>query len=509
MSAEETSPDVELAELAPGGAAVAEPELGMLTARLVRGSAIYAVANFGIKALNFFLLPLYTRFLTPADYGTIALAETVAAVVTAIFGLGLEPGIRRLYFQYVDRVDELARYLSSVLRFSALVTSAVVTVALVVGPTLMARADPHLAVPFHPYIALAIGAAALTQFVQYRLALCQAEARPRQYGWLAFVFFMATACAAIVFVVVLRWGAYGMLLGKMIAAGALAAVSIGLMWRWLREPMELRFIRETLPLALPLVPHSLMALGLVVADRFILEHYRSLDEVGLYSLAYTLGMAMYLVALSIGQAWQTIYFDTARTDNAAGRRMLGEVSSSLCVFLCGIALTGALLAPDFVRILDSRYHPAGRLIPWIIGGYLLHAFFGLFHLAVLQGKRTKFILFASAVAFAVNLALNLWWVPKWGMYGAAYATLAAYALEALLMYVYAQRVFALPYQWLRIVTALGVVAAGLALTQMDGRGAMHLGLMLAALIAGWILLWSLGARTVAAPLLQTLRRASR
>ncbi len=47
----------------------------------MRGSALYALANFGIKALNFFLLPLYTRFLTPADYGVISLAETVAAVV--------------------------------------------------------------------------------------------------------------------------------------------------------------------------------------------------------------------------------------------------------------------------------------------------------------------------------------------------------------------------------------------------------------------------------------------
>src|SRR5207249_3977473 len=128
--------------------------------------------------------------------------------------------------------------------------------------------------------------------------------------------------------------------------------------------------------------------GLVVADRFILERYRSLDEVGLYSLAYTLGMVMYLVSLSIAQAWQTIYFDTARAGDVTGRSMLGRLSSSLAIFLSAIAFIGVLIAPELTSVLDARYRAVGRLIPWIIGGYLLHALFGLFHLSALQGKRT-------------------------------------------------------------------------------------------------------------------------
>lgn len=506
---EQPTAEVELAELAGGGGAVAEPDLGAVAARLVRGSAIYALANFGIKALNFFLLPLYTRFLTPADYGVISLAETVAGVLATLFGMGLEPGVRRLFFQYVEDAGELARYLSSLLRFAVLVSGVVVALALLAGPTLLRWADPHFSVPFYPYVALAIGGVALSQFVQYRLGLFQAQARPRAYGLLALAFFLLTAGCAIALVVVLRWGAYGMLMGKLAAAAVMALVSFWLLRHWLRDAMQWRFVRETLPLSLPLVPHSLMAVGLVVADRFILERYRSLDEVGLYSLAYTLGMAMYLVALSIGQAWQTIYFDTARTGDPAGRRMLGHLSSSLAVFLSGIGLLGALLAPDFVRVLDPRYYPIGRLIPWIIGGYLLHAFFGLFHLSALQGKRTQFILFASAVAFAGNLALNLWWVPIWGMYGAAYATLAAYALEALLMYVYAQHVFSLPYQWGRMVLALAVFAGGLGLTQLSWHSPLRPLAMLAALAAGWTVLWYLGARSVGGPLLQAVRRLGR
>src|SRR5260370_858543 len=64
--------------------------------RLLRSSAVYAVANFGIKSLSFLLLPLYTRFLAPADYGVISLAETLAALIAIVGGLGLGSALGRL-----------------------------------------------------------------------------------------------------------------------------------------------------------------------------------------------------------------------------------------------------------------------------------------------------------------------------------------------------------------------------------------------------------------------------
>ncbi len=483
-----------LAEVEAPEIAVAPP-IGVVASRLLRGSVVYAVATFATKALNFFLLPLYTRFLTPADYGTIALAETVAAALAACFGLGLEPGMRRLYFQYVGDRDHLGPYLSSVLRFAAASTVVIVAVVLLAGPALLRELDPHLAMPFYPCAALAIGTAALAQVIQYRLGLYQAEERPRSYALLATASTVLTAMAAIALVVFMRWGAVGMLLGKLVAAAVLAGTALVLLRHWLRFPTRWQYVRETLPLALPLIPQNLMALGLFAADRFILERYRSLEEVGLYSLAYTFGMAMYLVASSIGQAWQTIFFDVAR-QGGEGRTTLGRLSSGLAIFLVSVAVFGTLIAQDFTRVLDPRYRAVGGLIPWIIAAYLAHAWFGLFHLAAWQGKRTKFILLATGLACAANIALNLWWIPRWGMYGAAYATAAAYALEALLMYFYAQRLYRLAYQSGRMAAALAVLSVALAASQVSWRASSRPLVMLAVLVLSFTLLWLLGGRSV-------------
>ncbi len=423
------------------GAAVAAQDASALAGRLVRGSVIYGVTNFGLKAANFLLLTVYARYLAPADFGVISLSEIVAAVVAGLCSLGLDGALRRMYFHYVDQPSTLARYVCTVLRFGAVVTFALTGAALVLGPGLLSRIAPQFEVPFYPYIAIAIVTAAASQLVDYRFGLYQSEQRPRAYSAFSATSFALTTVAALIFVVALRWGALGMLAGKCAGAVLSLCVAIALSWRWLRAGWEGKYIREVLPLALPLLPHLLLALGLVAADRFILQHYRPLSEVGLYSLAYTFGMIMFLATSSLSQAWSPLFYDVARSGED-GRRIIGRMFLGVTMLLVVIASFGSLIAQDFVDVfLDPRYHPAGRVVPWIIGAYLLHAFFSLFQASALQARKTQFIWFVSLTAFSANIGLNLALIPRWGMYGAAWATLAAYAIEALLMFAFAQRVF--------------------------------------------------------------------
>lgn len=465
-----------------------------IAGRLLRGSVVYAVANFGLKTLNFALLPVYTRFLTPADYGTVGLAEAVAAVFAIVFTLSLEISLRRFYFEYRGDPRKLARYLSSIFGFAAVWGLGVVALTLLAGPTLLHLVMPRFSVSFYPYIALAVGTAATSSILQYRLALYQVEERPTSYAWLALVSFLCTAAATLILVVAMHWGALGMLAGKFAAAVLSAVLALVLLWRWLGGGWDWAHVRESLPVSLPLVPHSLMALGLVLADRFVLQRYRSLDEVGIYTLAYTLGMAMYLVTMSTGQAWQPIFFDVAQQGESA-RGVLARMATGLFVLWALVAAFGSVIAQDFMRVMDVHYRAAGMVIPWVIAGYLMHGLFALLHLAAVQAKRTHFILFASAAACVINIGLNLLWVPRYGMFGAAWATVIAYALEALFMYGYAQRVFPVAYRPLKLLGICGAFAIALGATQLAGPGAtLRPLLMLAGFAASAAALWWLGGQ---------------
>jgi len=485
MSEREPEPGIiEIEEVPQAGGASAAPSVQQVTRTLVRGVAIYAVANFGVRALNFLLLPIYTRFLTPADYGILSLAETIALVVSIFTGMGIEGGLPRLYYQYVDDRAALRDFLGSVLRFGAANSAGVVALSLLAGPLLFRLFAGNFEVPFFPYVALAIGTVACTQMVNYRLALYQAENRPKHYALLATGFFVVTASASLALVAGRRMGAIGMLGGKLVAAIVALAAALLLLRRWFAGSFRWSYVREVLALSTPLLPHQFMALGLVAADRFIVARYRDLNEVGIYSLAYTFGMVMSVVTMSLTQAWSPLYFDVNR-QGEAGRRIVGRIGSGLAIGLIAIAIFGSVIAQDFVRVfLDPRYHGVGPLIPWIIGGYLMHGMFSLLHLALFQAKRTARLWQLSFVAFAGNIILNFLLVPRWGMYGAAWATTAGYVLEAVAVYFYAQHLFPLPFRTGKVVVGLAVFGAVLGMTQVHWA-VPRIAMMAAALLVGW------------------------
>jgi len=434
---------------------------------LIQSFALYSSVNFGIRGLNFLLIVVYAHYLRPYDYGIIYMAEIIAAFLAIFAGLSMDGALQRLYFQHNHDSGELRSYLGSSILFGFFWMAVFLTFVLVLGGSVQSYLPAHASVPFYPYIAMAIATAAATQGIQYRLAIDQASRRPGFYALLSFVLAVLTAACCLYGVVVRRAGALGMMEGKLVAAVITFLIAAWSMRAFLAARFQWRFVRESLGFGLPLIPHLVMASGLIVADRFILGYYRDLSEVGIYSLAYTFGMVMYLVTQSLSQAWLPMFFELA--NEKENRQLLGRICSGLAVLLVALACLGIQLSPPFIHIaLDYRYHSAARIVPLVVMGYLFHALFSLFDLSILQAKRTVSVFLISLVAFAVNLVLNFAMIPRWGMYGAAWATTIAYGVEAVGAFLLAQSFFPLPYRMPGILAALAVAGGALWLTQLGG-----------------------------------------
>jgi O-antigen/teichoic acid export membrane protein len=441
--------------------------------RLAHSFAVYSGANFGIRALNFLLIVVYAHYLHPSDYGIIYLADIVASFLIIFMGLSLDNALQRLYFQHSHSAAELDSYLGSVIRFGLALMAIMLAAVLLTGDMIQSKLPHLISISFFPYIALSVTTATATQGIQYLLAIYQSARRPQTYALLSFVLAALTAVCCVYGVIVRRGGALGMMEGKLAATGAVFLVAIWSMRKFLTAPFQRKFARDSLVFSLPLIPHLVMASGLVVADRLILEHYRDLNEVGIYSLSYTIGMVMFLVTQSLSQAWLPMFFQMAG-EGEEKRHTLGRICSGLAVLLAAIACCGILLSPLFVQIaLDSRYHAAMHIVPLVVMGYFFHALFSLFDLSILQANRTVSVFVISLVAFSLNLFLNFALIPRWGMVGAAWATTLAYAVEAIGAYILAQRFFALPYR-LAEISAVVVIACGcLLFTQSTWASKWH------------------------------------
>jgi O-antigen/teichoic acid export membrane protein len=401
--------------------------------RVFKDSVIYGLGGMIPKLVGVLLVPLYTRFLLPADYGLMSLVTMVTTIVGVVMMLG-QNGSLTLFFRSAQTEaseDEVRSLLFSVVTFTVAFSGLLFTVLLLVGPMLMPVLVPSGEVAFNPYVIVGL----VTALVGIPLGLLQAVNRARGQALTHTVFqltgFALNTGFTIYFVAALRQGALGSLKGTLISGALLLPVALWLLAREMRPKPSATWLKKSLVFGLPLMPHYFAGWILTFADRYMLERYRSLTEVGLYSLAYNVSMILNLVATSINQAWGPVYYDLAGTEE--GRAKLPRLTTIYAAAITACAMVYMMLARELLLLLANvKYHGAADVVPIVAAGYYFFAMYGVLSTGIFYAKKTKWVPVISAVAAVLNIGLNLWLMPAFGMWAAAWNTLAAYALMALI-----------------------------------------------------------------------------
>jgi O-antigen/teichoic acid export membrane protein len=211
---------------------------------------------------------------------------------------------------------------------------------------------------------------------------------------------------------------------------------------------------------MPLVPSALFLWVTNFSDRFFLVKLTDTSEVGLYSVGVRVASAMVLLLTAFRLAWPAFAYSIKSDEEA--RTTYAWVLTYLVVVSTWIATGLTLLSPWIVDWLTApQFASASRVVGPLafaavsFGGYIVLA------IGIGRARRTQFNWVITGIAAAVNVGLNLALIPPYGMMGAAIATVAAYTVMFVGMAWWAQRVFHVPYQWRRVLTA---AAAGIALS---------------------------------------------
>ena len=191
----------------------------------------------------------------------------------------------------------------------------------------------------------------------------------------------------------------------------LAPVALYLLARSMRPIFSATWLKKSLLFGLPLIPHFFAGWMLTFSDRWIIGHYRSLAEVGLYSLAYNLSMILNMFITSINTAWGPVYYDLAGSDE--GRAKLPRLTTVFAAAISIVAMGYLLFSREALLLLATeRYHAAAPLVPIIVAGYFAFGMYVVMSTGIFYARKTKYIPFISAVAAAVNIGLNLLLVPQ-------------------------------------------------------------------------------------------------
>ncbi len=236
--------------------------------------------------------------------------------------------------------------------------------------------------------------------------------------------------------------------------------------RYFRPVIDKPLIGEMLKFGLPNVPTYFFVMVVELASRKFVEVYRGLDEAGLFSAGYKLGMFMAVVTGAFRFAWQPFFL--AHASEADAPRLFARVMTYYLLITTFLFLALSFFIyplvtsewPGIGQVLDPRYWPGLAVFPIILLAHIFDGLYANFMVGVYLKKLTHRLPMVTGAAAAITIALNFMLVPRYGMMAAAWITLLAFAVQAALLWYVVRRAYAVPYEWGRVLR-LAIAAAAI------------------------------------------------
>lgn len=405
---------------------------------LLDHSLVYALARGLPGVVNFLAIAVYTRLLQPGPYGEYSLAIAAIALLDAVLIQWLRLGLLR----FLPQAQESAASLLGVIRSVWLLVAAAVTAL-----TLLAVAIP--AVPLPAGLLLGGLLLFLTQgWFELNLELVRSRLQPGRYGRLAML--RAVLSLGLGALLAWLWAAPGLLIG--LALGIAASYLIlreGSDWQPDRLKLDPLTLRRLTSYGLPLT--ITFALGFIVtsSDRFLLGWYLDTDATGLYAAGYDLAnfsVTMLLTIVNLAAYPLTVQALEHSGAVAARKQLSDTLLLLLAVGLPAGAGLMILAGPIAQVVVGADFTAAAaHIIPWIALAALLAGVKAYFVDVGFQlGGDTRLQAWVMLIAAGLNIALNVLLIPRFGIPGAVYSTVAVYVIALLLSVLLVRRSFALP-----------------------------------------------------------------
>jgi O-antigen/teichoic acid export membrane protein len=424
---------------------------------LTRDSLIYGVGHIATRILTFLLLPYYSFHLTPSEYGELTLYFLFVGIVQAFYFYGLD--IAYLRYFTLSKDAEQRRVVTGTAMIATTATSAVLTLLIIVAAPAIGRIVVHN--PTNPVVVpvlirLCGGILLLDTLATFPFLLLRGTLRPKHFTVIKLLNVTINISLNIWLVGERNLSIYGVLLANIVASACTFLALVPFLTKHTRFRCDRAMLREMIIFGLPNVPTYLFVMIIELADRKILELFRGLEEAGLYSAGYKLGMFMAVVTGAFRFAWQPFFLSHADDENAHGlfARVLTYyllITSSLFIVLT--FFVEPLIKtrwPGIGFIIEPRYWSCLAVFPIILLAHIFDGIYANFMVGVYIKKLTSMLPLVTGIAALFTIVFNILLVPLFGMIAAAWITLLSFLLEALLLWLVVRKRYPVPYEWERI-----------------------------------------------------------
>lgn len=431
---------------------------------LASDALIYGLTTILVRFMTFLLTPLYSNYLSKTEIGVFTDLLSVIGFVTILYCLGLDTSFFRFFVRdNVNRTKEAFSYsfwgIFTVGGFFTLMVFIFADSIALYFPEINSRYGSSVI-----RMAALIPLCDVLTFIPY--AVLRMNRRAKVFAGLKIMTVAVNVIATYLMIAVFKMGIMGIVIAGIISSGIAFLAFIPIIIKWL-TPLRggKTLLKEMLVFGLPTVPSALSLMVLQLADRPIMKAIGGPEMLGMYSVNYRLALPMLLIVAVFEFAWRPFYLSNHEEEDS--KQLFSRILTyfTLCCALVFLIVSFGMeyvVRMPFVggRFINPAFWSGMGIIPIVMGGYFFNGIFTNLAAGFHITKRTKFLPIATVIAAASNVLLNIILIPKYGIYGGAWATFGAYFLSMIVLYYYSRTIYPVPYEWKRIfliiIVTLGI-----------------------------------------------------
>ncbi len=442
------------------------------------------------RIVSFLLLPIYTNVFDQTQNGIIALAYAFLGFMMIILPYGTDAALLNFYLKdEKERKSYFTNAYFMVLCSNLVILGLIFLVRGNLAPLILRINEPNVFV-------WCLVILFLDTLNALPLLLMRAEGRPMTYVSFSLLNVGLMMGLNILLVVRLRMGITGIFYSNIITSMLIWIGLLPLVLQRLNlQALSGKYMRRLLRYGLPFLPSGIFAMTLDLADRWLLEYYTDIETVGLYGVGYKLAAIMLIFVLAFNAAWQPFFLQHRHESNAPA--IFAKVAIWAVGGLAFCWLFFSLWMNQIVHIQIAGRHLIGPqfwagtgITPLIMLAYFFQALYLLQLPGVFILEKTKWEPAFRGFGAGSNIILNILLIPRWGLTGAAVATVLAYLGMVLAIWIYNRKHYPIRYNWGKLGTMIGVTALAYLGTLWNGGAVYRILATIFGLIGiGGIILW--------------------
>lgn len=423
---------------------------------LLKHSSVYGIGNMLSQLVAFILLPMYTRYLTPTDYGVMELAGVTIGVIGIVMGVGLSESISRFYFEFKDKKEQ-----NRVISTSYAITVVVSLIALVIiFPFLSDLALLILDTKeYTKLLAISFVSLALGMVIDVGQLYLRVLQKSGTYITISLINLVVGVSLNILFIAVLETGVIGIFYAGLITKLVVGLPLTGYILKKVGFGFNYRLARDMLRYSIPLIPSHIAHAIVNYSDRYFIKFFLSLHDAGVYSIANKIGTALHMLVTSpFIMTFLPRRFELAEQGNA--EEQLSIIYDYYMMVIVFIGLVLAVFSSEVIVYMTTpAFYAAADYIPLIVFTMVILGMRYHFEFGILYSKQTKYYMYINIVTSSTHVILNLFLIQLYGLWGALISSIVAVSLNTGLVYLVSQRLHNIPFDNIRSLKLLIVAVA--------------------------------------------------